>query len=134
MNRLFLSFFILEKEKKIDIPNRATHCIWDKHPITDWTSTVGCPIRYNPTEVIETKNSTYVIKDRIPSDEAHRYDFVHKPHEYECEGVFCSVECCKAYIVENRSNNDLYDNAVSLLMQMCEITSKIHPASHWRTI
>ena len=93
----------------MDIPNRA-HCIWDKHPITDWTSTVGCPIRYNPTEVIETKNFTYVIKDRIPSDEAHRYDFVHKPHEYECEGVFCSVECCKAYIVENRSNNDLYDN------------------------
>ena len=119
------------------LSSKSTHCIWDKHPIRDWTSAVGCPMRYNPTEVIKkqvTKDSTFVIKDRIPSDEAYRYDFVHKPHKYECEGVFCSVECCKAYIVENRSKSDLYDNAVSLLMQMCGITNKIHPASHWRTI
>lgn len=129
-------------------------CFWcrnvfDTHPL-------GCPIRYVPHMIVKkyfshiTKDY-YTIKEEISNT---KFENVYndllgennnenvliqliKNDYYETDGIFCSFNCCLAWIKDN-SHNNLYTNSVYLLHQMYysyfDIQHQIHPAPHWRML
>ena len=107
------------------------YCQWcETVEISD--EVIECPIRYIPNEIMKehiSKDFTFRIKERVMDEDVHKYKKLYRKSEYECEGSFCSPECCKAYIIERRTNDYRYDNSLALLMQMYDISEKIVPAS-----
>jgi hypothetical protein len=68
-------------------PTTNIWCHWCKHNCP--YSPIGCPIKYSNTP---------------------------KKH-YTVDGIFCSFNCCMAYI-NNNQHNTLYDNSIQLLHRM----------------
>ena len=131
-------------------------CFWDKNVIPENLQPIGCPIKYISSRVTKTYNSeitkeVYSISE--PITEKRRKQVEEKGDSrlvtdvkgyYETDGVFCSFNCCMAFIddPENR-NNPLYQYSESLLLTMyndLNITEEILeileiiPAPHWRTL
>ena len=57
---------------------------------------------------------------------------------YSTDGIFCSFNCCKAFIKDNK-HNKLYENSDMLLNKMYQDmydvkTIVINPAPHWRLL
>ena len=142
-------------------------CFWDKNTIPENVKPIGCPIRYVSSRAIKTYNSEmtkekYVISEpvtekRIKSLKNRKDDrfSIDKKGYYETDGIFCSVNCCMAFIQDpENKRNPLYQNSESLLLQMyMEMHSaggnggdstgvdgedydnlEIIPAPHWRTL
>jgi hypothetical protein len=114
----------------------GTHCFWDRHEIPEGCG-MGCPVRSVPTEVTKRYDSrdnrtAFVIKDRITSEDREKLGDVHKESYYECEGSFCSVGCCMAYVGDNHRGS--FGNSVAFLMKMTGSSEPIVPAPHWRTL
>lgn len=129
-------------------------CFWCKNNFN--TEPIGCPIRYVPNMMVKryfshiTKDY-YTIKEEISNDkfEAIHGDLVGDKISdnvtiklinndyYETDGIFCSFNCCLAWIKDN-SHNNLYTNSVFLLHQIYynffDIHHQIHPAPHWRML
>tara|TARA_B100001115_G_scaffold184555_1_gene187551 strand:+ start:1199 stop:1846 length:648 start_codon:yes stop_codon:yes gene_type:complete len=82
-------------------------CHWCKHNCL--YSPIGCPIKYTNTP--------------------KKY--------YTVDGVFCSFNCCLAYINDNK-HKSLYDNSTQLLHRMYkdlnEIEIEINGAPNWRLL
>ena len=78
------------------------------------TTPVLCPVRFRPAEIVRNRQS-FVIKDRIPFCEIHRYSHP-KPSEYVYakDVVFCSSECCERFVKEN--SLPLFENSLALLL------------------
>ena len=59
---------------------------------------------------------------------------------YETDGVFCSFNCCKAYITENKQNTMYNNSEISTIKSvyfntiMGTKTTVINPAPHWRLL
>ncbi len=129
-------------------------CFWCRHVFD--THPLGCPIRYVPHMIVKkyfshiTKDY-YTIKEEISNT---KFENVYndllgdntnenvsiqliKNDYYETDGIFCSFNCCLAWIKDN-SHNNLYTNSVFLLHQMYysyfDIQHQIHPAPHWRML
>ena len=81
-------------------------------------SSIKCPIRFHPTEVIK-KTRGLILKDRIMDSDIERYKKIHKQQffDFDENHVFCSTECCKAFILRNKGEK-LYDNSLSFLMYL----------------
>jgi len=68
-----------------------------------------------------------------------RYNIsVDKGEYYETDGIFCSFNCCKAYLKENKTNK-LYTHSGSLLIKLYrDLTGSksmdIDAAPHWRQL
>ena len=71
---------------------------------------VLCPVRFRPAEVVRNRLG-FVIKDRIPCCEIHRYAHA-KPSEYLFRS---SSECCERFAKE--SSLPLFKNSLALLLQ-----------------
>ena len=90
------------------LPNK-THilCHWCKHNFN--YSPIGCPISY------KSKPKSHFIVD----------------------GIFCSFNCCLAFINENK-HNSLYDDSINLLYNMYNTYNNkshfINPAPHWKLL
>lgn len=128
-------------------------CFWDRNTIPENLQPIGCPIKYIPSRVTKTYNSeitkeVYTISE--PITEKRRLQVEHKGDTrlvtdvkgyYETDGVFCSFNCCMAFIddPENR-NNPLYQYSESLLLTLynelhdTDNIKEIMPAAHWRTL
>ena len=57
---------------------------------------------------------------------------------YETDGVFCSFNCCLAFVLDNKHNR-LYDNSERLLIKihnklMNSVNSIINPSPHWKLL
>jgi hypothetical protein len=134
------------------------HCYWCRHPFD--TKPIGCPIKYVPSQIENTYHSNisrenYTIKENITVNtrkrlEVNKQDSVNSITEginnirvnvaeyYETDGVFCSFNCCKSWIDDNKHNR-LYDHSMMLLMKMYNnmvgVTMlNIMPAPHWRLL
>jgi hypothetical protein len=128
-------------------------CFWDKHDLPIGVKPLGCPIKYiasNVTKVYmsEITKDKYTIQESVTEKRLKelkgkkdlRLSFEDKGY-YETDCIFCSFECCMAWIEDNM-NNPLYKNSKSLLLKMkidetgsgdiSNIT--INPAPHWRTL
>jgi len=127
------------------------NCYWCRHPFN--TVSLGCPIKYIPKQVIKQYYSniskdTYTIKENVSSTQIIPTDkkIISDEREYyETDGIFCSFNCCLAFIIDNKHVR-LYDDSESLLLKMYnevnetkEVESKveevvINPAPHWRLL
>lgn len=132
-------------------------CYWCKH--TFETLPIGCPIKYVPHIIVKkyfsyiTKDY-YTIKEEISNSKFHEiYEMIKNQTEddgnnltniqlikndyYETDGIFCSFNCCIAWIKDNSYNN-LYTNSIYLLHEMYNkcfgVTHIIQQAPHWRLL
>lgn len=135
-----------ENKKNIDTLNY--YCFWDHHKFDN--NPIGCPIRFIPSQSIKTyyseiSKNTYTIKENITKSK-RKYLTKNKNNDikiikneyYETDGIFCSFECCMAYINENK-HNVLYNNSTSLLLKMFndmygKKIKTIMPAPHYRLL
>jgi hypothetical protein len=131
-------------------------CYWCRHSFE--STPIGCPIKYVSNNVVKTYHSEvskddYTIKEnttKYKSNILSQIDLfttknkakmkINKHEYYETDGVFCSFNCCKAFIKDNKHDN-LYDHADNLLtklymdMNKTDIKCvKINPAPSWRLL
>jgi len=113
------------------------NCFWCRHPFVN--EPVGCPIKCESNKILKTyksaiNNQSYNLIDEVPKSKINTDD----KSIYTTDGIFCSFNCCVAYIEDNKNNN-LYDKSYMLLLKLYrDMTgfnaSKISPAPDWRLI
>ena len=126
------------------------HCYWDRCSFS--TKPIGCPINYIYPKCSKTYKSfiskcIYTINESITNKKTENIkQKINKDNNielidgnyYETDGVFCSFNCCKAYIMDNK-HNPLYNNSELLLNKLYNevMGSKkktISQAPHWRNL
>ena len=128
-------------------------CFWDRNYIPDNIQPVGCPIKYIPNRCTkiyhsEINKEKYIINENVTEKRSKeilnrndkKYNIENRDI-YECDGIFCSFNCCYAFLLEyENKKNPLYKNSESLLLKIYyqlnnnDINTKIIPAGHWRTL
>jgi hypothetical protein len=119
------------------------NCFWDRHPIDG--EPIGCPINYIPKQIQKTfysqvSKDTYLIRENVMGEtkiDEPNIVTVREPY-YETDGVFCSFECCLAFILDNKHNR-MYDMSQMLLTKIYNEMNNtkamtITPASNWRVL
>uniref|UniRef100_A0A6C0CZ02 Uncharacterized protein n=1 Tax=viral metagenome TaxID=1070528 RepID=A0A6C0CZ02_9ZZZZ len=127
-----------------DVNTLKYNCYWCRHKFE--TKPIGCPIRYVSSQAIKNYISNinkdmYTIKENITSLRRDKLDTNMKLKEgeyYETDGVFCSFNCCQAFIDDNKRDH-MYDNSSMLLAKMYNNLMStravlINPAPHWRLL
>jgi len=130
-------------------------CFWDKNFFPSNIQPIGCPIKYISNKATkkyysEISKETYSITEPISSDKTlfleekkdGRISIEYNDY-YQTDGIFCSFNCCLAYIqsAENKKN-PMYKFSESLLLKLFseineeknEKEDEIMPAPHWRTL
>jgi len=136
---------MVDFKSKMNINLLRYHCFWCKNPFE--TKPIGCPVNYVSSQAIKKYHShiskdTYTIKENITFSKKNNLCddniTLNITEYYETDGVFCSFNCCKAYVTDNKSSR-LYDKSEMLLTKMYnEMTgtklTTINPAPHWRIL
>ena len=135
---------MIDFKSKQNVKELNYNCFWDRHPIIDG-ETIGCPINYIPKQVEKKffshiSKDTYIIRENIPSDskiEEDTISILNQDH-YETDGIFCSVQCCLAFILDNKHNR-MYDMSEMLLTKIYNKINNtkaitITPAPSWRVL
>jgi len=136
---------MIDWQSKLDVNLLRYHCFWCRNPFN--TLPLGCPINYKPCQAMKKYYSniskdTYTIKEDITSQRKELLDdninLTQKHYFYETDGIFCSFNCCQAFINDSK-HNKLYDNSTILLLKIYNdlMNTKlkiIFPAPHWRTL
>lgn len=138
------------------IKAKGYKCFWCRHSFE--SIPIGCPINYISSKVIkkyhsEVSKDFYTIKENITKYKQKLLQntdlftaknkskiTICKDAYFLTDGVFCSFNCVKAFIKDNKHNN-LYERSDSLLVKLCnEMNMKdnesiiIMPAPHWRLL
>jgi hypothetical protein len=125
-------------------------CFWCRNNIPSNVVAIGCPIKYIPTQAVksyysEISKDYYTIKENITVKKTQELDIseddrleVINKNYYLTDGIFCSFNCCMAYIRENR-NNSMYVLSEMLLLKMYNDIYPSHiplieEAPHWRKL
>jgi hypothetical protein len=131
-------------------PGKQYKCFWDKNLIPQNCEPIGCPIRFIPSKAVKTYHSeinkeTFTIVENIQNKKIKNNKdsriSIDKRDYYETDGVFCSFNCCMAFLQEpeNRTN-PIYRYSEMLLLKMYydiypdEKITEIIPAPHWRML
>ena len=130
----------------IDYNNNYYNCFWCKNKFS--TIPIGCPINYVSNKATKKYYSNiskeqYTIKENITNNRTKQIEnnekiTVKEEDYYQTDGIFCSFNCCKAFINDNKHKR-LYDYSNNLLTKMYNDLMKtksviISPAPHWRTL
>ncbi len=121
----------------------STSCFWCRHRFA--TLPIGCPLRYLPTQVVRTilskseDNSNYSIKENVNESVCNSIpeSTVRKAY-FETDGIFCSFNCCLAFINDNahksryRQSKTLLSNMYAAAAGTC--AAQIQPAPSWRLL
>lgn len=122
-------------------------CFWCRNTIPETVMAIGCPIKYTPTQIVnryysEISKDSYTIKEKITSKNQQKINdsniSILKKDYYITDGIFCSFNCCMAYIEDNK-HNSMYDLSEMLLLKMyhdiypTKVVS-IDEAPHWRKL
>jgi hypothetical protein len=132
---------------------RKYKCFWDRDYIPDTIRPIGCPIKYIPNRATKTYHSEiskekYTISENITRGKTKILEkkkdpriSIEKKDYYLTDGIFCSFNCCMAFIQDpENKRNPLYRHSESLLLQMYsdlnpdEEVVEINPAASWRTL
>ena len=128
-------------------PQTNLNCFWCRHSFT--THPIGCPLKYIPSELVKTYYSEitkdkYKIRENISKRKRSKLsndnDLVNieEKEYYKTDGIFCSFNCCLAFI---KDNNDIpmYSLSRTLLagiykkiFNICEFN--IEHAPSWRLL
>jgi hypothetical protein len=137
---------MIDFQSKMNVNLLRYHCFWCKNPFD--TRPIGCPVNYVSNQVIKKYHSyiskdIYTIKENISSNRTININeneniSLKIGKYYETDGVFCSFNCCKSYINDNKHTR-LYDKSDMLLTKLYnEIMDTknviISQAPHWRTL
>lgn len=134
---------------RINFDSNTTYkCFWDRNEIPRDVCPISCPIKFVPSKITksyfsELSREKYTISENITSSKAEymkakkddRFSLTPRGY-YECEGIFCSFNCCIAYIEDNRKNQ-YYKQSQELLLSMYkELNNSTQDASiiaapHW---
>jgi len=136
-------------------------CFWDRNPLPDNVRPIGCPIRYVASRAVkcyqsEISKEKYVISEPITErrrkeicetgNKGAKNKLIIEPKAYyETDGIFCSFNCCMAFIEDpENKHNPLYANSRTLLIGMynelnadngsTDPVLEIIPAPHWRML
>jgi len=155
MRKCTVSMIDFSTSKKVS-ELKTYNCFWDHHPIPEGVRPIGVPIRYVSHRLTKNYHSEitkefYSISENITEKELSeiknkdsRFSLESRGY-YETDGVFCSFNCCMAYIesIENRKN-PLYRFSKTLLLKIFSDSDnfsgeskeeeEIMPAPHWRTL
>jgi hypothetical protein len=129
----------------INNANTIYSCYWCKNTFDNYS--LGCPIRYVPRQCVKTYYSNiskdfYKIKEDITESKYNSLkkdcEYSLKDSYYETDGIFCSFNCCKSYINDNK-HQKIYNLSSCLLNKMYkditgEYCKNIVEAPHWRTL
>jgi 6-phosphogluconate dehydrogenase len=125
-------------------------CFWCRNQIPSTVMAIGCPLKFVPNQAIksyysEISKDNYSIKENITNK---RQQTIEKENDsnlkiinrnyYLTDGIFCSFNCCMAYIEDNK-NDSRYNLSEMLLLKMYhDICPKnvqvIDEAPHWRKL
>ena len=141
-----------------EIISNKYNCYWCRHKFS--SIPMGCPIDYISSNIIknyhsEVSKDNYTIKQNITKSKREFFGknsftftslkenkttniYIDNREGYICDGIFCSFNCCKAYIKENK-HNILYEKSDMLLTKLyTDITNikdiSINPAPSWRLL
>jgi hypothetical protein len=115
---------MIDFNSRMDVNLLRYHCFWDKNPFD--TKPIGCPIKYVSSQAVkkyysQISRDTYTIKENVTSSDQNTVDddriFINEGKYYETDGVFCSFNCCKAFIAKHKHMR-LYDSSDMLLTKM----------------
>jgi hypothetical protein len=125
-------------------------CFWCRHTFD--TIPIGCPLRYVSSQIekkytSEITRDKYRIKENIDADSMDPENYknsdkiqylLHQKGYYESDGVFCSFNCCLAFIQDNKSD-PVYRNSKNLLFKIYHDIFDLSPtnltkAPSWRLL
>jgi len=126
----------------------SNECFWCRHPFP--YIPIGCPIKYLPTKINKKyfnkiTEEYYLLRGYISTKDKEKLkkmntDDIVTVENTKCflvDGTFCSFNCCKAFINDNKKN-PIYSRSNNLLSYMYKIIfnceNKIKPADHWRLL
>lgn len=131
--------------------NTKIRCHWDHNTFEGIG--IFCPLTYRPKQVakigqneIKVKGSSennlnnFIIKENIPrckDTSTFGKNLIEITDAYyEVDGVFCSPECCLAFINDEKSKfgGSKYADSERLLHFMLGLTTRISPANHFRLL
>jgi len=124
-----------------------SQCFWCRHSFKSMP--MGCPIDHKNSHILksyfsEITKDTYDIVGSVSNSDMdevikQHMSVMNKSH-FLVDGIFCSFNCCMAFIEDN-CKNMLYDNSKQLLYKMYHLCFpetpldyKIIPAPHWRLL
>lgn len=149
-----------------EVKNLKYCCYWCRHKFE--SASIGCPIKYISKKAVknyfsEVSKDFYTIKENITRQRSqmihqNKSKFVftemsattttapaatctieinHKDY-YSTDGIFCSFNCCKAFIKDNK-HNKLYESSDILLTKLYNDMYNvknivINPSPHWRLL
>jgi hypothetical protein len=124
------------------------HCFWCRHSFP--YKPIGCPIQYIPHRIIKKYHSEitkemYTLRENVTSTQLKQLEVDGSSHiqiqnrdYYLIDGMFCSFNCCLAFIKMN-SNEPLYSNSENYLNKMYYdifgiTAAPLLPAPSWRLL
>lgn len=129
---------------KLDDISKQYNCFWCRYQFI--SVPIQCPIKFIPTQIQRTilsHNKNYVLKENINRhnadlDEDDTLSLSNDKSYYETDGIFCSFNCCQAWINDNKHKSE-YDNSTYLLRKMYKdmtgnIIDNIKPSPNWRLL
>lgn len=128
-----------------DINILSYNCYWCRNPFD--TQPIGCPIRYISDQAVkryrsEISRDVYTIKENVTSRRGENIEDtrinINKKDYYLTDGVFCSFNCCRSFIKENK-HDSMYNTSDMLLLIMYNKSMNtknriIDFAPHWRML
>jgi len=136
---------MIDYRSQENISSVRYHCFWCRSPFG--TKGIGCPVKYVASQALKRHKSeitkdTYTIKENITAQRKHEVNDdrieIQAAEYYETDGIFCSFNCCQAWINDNKHCR-LYDDSQYLLIRMYNgimgtKLAAIMPAPHWRLL
>jgi hypothetical protein len=126
-------------------------CYWDHHTFDGIG--IFCPLSYRSKQVAKISQTevklrpadgtldlnSFMVKENIPKckDISTCNNLIEITDAYyEVDGLFCSPECCLAYINDEKTKagGSKYSDSERLLHFMLGLTSKISPANNFRLL
>jgi hypothetical protein len=122
------------------------HCYWDRNSFSN--QPIGCPVRYIPNKASllyksHINTESHVIRSDINTNRLSELDktdiVIDKNDYYETDGIFCSFNCCQAFIEDNY-HNPIYKYSKALLLDIYNTIFSdnniriISSAPHWRLL
>lgn len=123
--------------------SKQYNCFWCRYQIN--SIPIQCPIKFIPSQIQRTilsHNKNYILKENINHNVTNLNDdtfsWSNDKSYYETDGVFCSFNCCQAWINDNKHKSE-YNDSSYLLRKMYKdmtgnTTDTIKPAPNWRLL
>lgn len=116
----------------IDINNiNKYNCFWCRNTIPIDTKVISCPLSYIPEQIF-TEQYSFGSKNILMIKE----NIIGSKEYYKSEGIFCSLNCCKAFIEDNEHIPKYFLSNYYLDLINTKLGNKFNiiKAQHWKIL